>query len=127
MLSADGLVKDGGGFRLDDLALTSAALKLKASAETDNDHFLDKLRIDAAIADESKGRVLLPVKGAETYIDNARFQVAYGDRPTNDWTGMLSINGLKNATLSASAIALDMGGLAENLNDPASRHITFSV
>lgn len=127
VLSADGLVKDGGGFRLDDLALTSAALKLKASAETDNDHFLDKLRIDAAIADESKGRVLLPVKGAETYIDNARFQVAYGDRPTNDWTGMLSINGLKNATLSASAIALDMGGLAENLNDPASRHITFSV
>ncbi len=72
VLSADGFLKDAGGFRLDDLALNSAALKLKASAETGNDRFLNKLRIDASIADESKGRVLLPVKGAETYIDNAK-------------------------------------------------------
>ncbi len=127
VLSADGFLKDAGGFRLDDLALTSAALKLRASAETGSDHFLNRLLVDASIADESKGRVLLPVKGAETYIDNARFQVAYGDRPTNDWTGMLSVNGLKNATISASSIALDMGGLAENLNDSANRHITFKV
>ncbi|MHC5231496.1 translocation/assembly module TamB domain-containing protein [Brucella sp. LJL56] len=127
VLSADGLLKDAGGFRLDDLALNSAALKLKASAETGNDRFLNKLRIDASIADESKGRVLLPVKGAETYIDNAKFQVAYGDRPTNDWTGTLAIAGLKNATISAQSIALDMGGVAENLSDAANRHITFKV
>ncbi|WP_419190675.1 translocation/assembly module TamB domain-containing protein [Brucella tritici] len=127
VLSADGFLKDAGGFRLDDLALNSAALKLKASAETGNDRFLNKLRIDASIADESKGRVLLPVKGAETYIDNAKFQVAYGDRPTNDWTGTLAIAGLKNATISAQSIALDMGGVAENLEDAANRHITFKV
>ncbi len=127
VLSADGFLKDAGGFRLDDLALNSAALKLKASAETGNDRFLNKLRIDASIADESKGRVLLPVKGAETYIDNAKFQVAYGDRPTNDWTGTLAIAGLKNATISAQSIALDMGGVAENLDDAANRHVTFKV
>ncbi len=127
VLSADGFLKDAGGFRLDDLALNSAALKLKASAETGNDRFLNKLRIDASIADESKGRVLLPVKGAETYIDNAKFQVAYGDRPTNDWTGTLAIAGLKNATISAQSIALDMGGVAENLDNAANRHITFKV
>ncbi|OIS93065.1 translocation/assembly module TamB domain-containing protein [Brucella cytisi] len=127
VLSADGFLKDAGGFRLDDLALNSAALKLKASAETGNDRFLNKLRIDASIADESKGRVLLPVKGAETYIDNAKLQVAYGDRPTNDWTGTLAIAGLKNATISADSIALDMGGVAENLSDAANRHITFKV
>jgi translocation and assembly module TamB len=127
VLSADGFLKDAGGFRLDDLALTSAALKLKAAAESGNDHFLNKLSIDASITDESKGRVLLPVKGAETYIDNARFQVSYGDRPTNDWTGKLAVNGLKNATISASSVALDMGGVAENLNDAANRHITFKV
>ncbi|MFW7358362.1 MAG: translocation/assembly module TamB domain-containing protein [Brucella sp.] len=127
VLSADGFLKDAGGFRLDDLALNSAALKLKASAETGNDRFLNKLRIDASIADESKGRVLLPVKGAETYIDSAKFQVAYGDRPTNDWTGTLAIAGLKNATISAQSIALDMGGVAENLDDATNRHITFKV
>ncbi|MFK0683884.1 translocation/assembly module TamB domain-containing protein [Ochrobactrum sp. BD67] len=127
VLSADGFLKDAGGFRLDDLALNSAALKLKASAETGNDRFLNRLRVDASIADESKGRVLLPVKGAETYIDNAKFQIAYGDRPTNDWTGTLAVAGLKNATISARNIALDMGGVAENLSDAANRHITFKV
>jgi len=127
VLSADGLLKDAGGFRLDDLSLSTAALKLKAAAESGNDGFLQRLHVDATVADAAKGRVLLPVKGGETSVTDAHFQVAYGDRPTNDWTGTLAVSGLKNATLSASSIALDMGGVAENLNDPANRHITFNV
>ena len=126
-LSANGLLKDGGGFRLDDLSLNAAALKLKASAESGSDGFLNKLRVDASIQDESKSEVLLPVKGGETTINNATFQIAYGDRPTNDWTGKLAVSGFKNATISASSIALDMGGVAENLNDVANRHVTFDV
>ncbi|MEJ5080388.1 MULTISPECIES: translocation/assembly module TamB domain-containing protein [unclassified Ochrobactrum] len=126
-LSANGLLKDGGGFRLDDLALKSAALNVKASAESGNDGFLNKLRVDATIQDDSKGQVLLPVKGAETAINNATLQIAYGDRPTNDWTGKLAVTGFKNATISASSIALDMGGVAENLNDAANRRVTFDV
>ena len=70
-LVANGLLKDGGGFRLDDLALNTAALKIKASAESGNDGFLNKLRVDAAIQDDSKGEVLLPVKGGDTTINNA--------------------------------------------------------
>ncbi|MCV9906338.1 translocation/assembly module TamB [Brucella sp. HL-2] len=126
-LSANGFLKDGGGFRLDDLALTTAALKVKASAESGSDGFLNKLRVDANIQDDSKGQVLLPVKGGETTINNATLQIAYGDRPTNDWTGKLAIAGFKNATVSASSIALDMGGAAENLNDAANRRVTFDV
>ena len=126
-LSANGLLKDGGGFRLDDLALTTAALKVKASAESGSDGFLNKLRVDANIQDDSKGEVLLPVKGGETTINNATLQIAYGDRPTNDWTGKLAVSGFKNATVSASSIALDMGGVAENLGDITNRHVTFNV
>lgn len=126
-LSANGLLKDGGGFRLDDLALTTAALKVKASAESGSDGFLNKLRVDANIQDDSKGQVLLPVKGGETTINNATLQISYGDRPTNDWIGKLAIAGFKNATVSASSIALDMGGVAENLGDIANRHVTFNV
>ena len=126
-LTANGLLKDGGGFRLDDLALNTAAMKIKASAESDTSGFLNKLRVDADIRDDSKGEVLLPVKGAQTTINNATLQIAYGDRPTNDWTGKLAVSGFKNASVSASSIALDMGGVAENLNDATSRHITFNV
>ncbi len=127
VLAADGVLKDAGGFRLDALTVQSAALKLDASAESGSDHFLNKLRIDAAIADEAKGRVLLPVKGGETYVDNARLQIAYGDRPSNDWTGQLAVKNYHNATIAASDIKLDMGGVAENLNNAAERHITFKV
>lgn len=126
-LAAEGVVKDQGGFRLDNLAVNSAAMKLQASAESGSDHFLNRLRIDAQINDEAKGRVLLPVKGGETFIDNARLQVSYGDRPSNDWTGQLAVKNYHNGTLSASDITLDMGGVAENLNDAANRHITFKV
>lgn len=126
-LVANGLLKDGGGFRLDDLALNSAALNVKASAESGSDGFLNKLRVDANIRDDSKGQVLLPVKGGETSINNATLQISYGDRPTNDWTGKLAVEGFKNATVSASNIVVDMGGVAENLNDASNRRVTFNV
>ncbi len=100
---------------------------MKASAESGSDGFLNKLRVDANIQDDSKDQILLPVKGGETTINNATLQVSYGDRPTNDWTGKLAIAGFKNATVSASSIALDMGGVAENLNDAANRRVTFDV
>lgn len=126
-LSAKGLLRDAGGFRLDDLALKSAALDLKAEAESDNVGFLNRLRVDASIRDEEKGHVLLPLKGGETFVDNARLQISYGDRPTDDWIGKLEIANFTNATISASSIALDMGGIAQNLNNPTDRHITFNV
>lgn len=88
---------------------------------------MNKLRVDANIQDDSKDQVLLPVKGGETTINNASLQISYGDRPTNDWTGKFAISGFKNATVSASSIALDMGGVAENLNDAANRRVTFDV
>lgn len=126
-LNAGGLLRDAGGFRLDNLTLNSAVLNVKAAAESGTDGFLRRLNVDAAIQDQQGGRVLLPVKGAETSIGSAKFQINYGDRPTNDWVGLLTVAGLKNATLTAADITLNMGGVAEGLNDPANRHITFDV
>lgn len=126
-LSALGLIKDEGGLRLDDLALDSAALKLAASAESGKDGFLNRLRVDLTLADAEKGRVLLPVSGGETSVANARFQLAFGDRPTNDWVGRLDVAKLKTADLTSDHISFDMGGVAENLDQPDARHITFDV
>src|SRR5690606_8670919 len=102
------MLKDAGGFRLDDLTLNNAAMKLKAAADTGDDGFLTMLRIDGTTADEANGRVLLPVKGAETSIANAKLQLAYGTNPGNDWTGTLAIAGLQTATFTAANIGIDM-------------------
>ncbi|MGU3574224.1 translocation/assembly module TamB domain-containing protein [Brucellaceae bacterium C25G] len=126
-LSALGIIKDEGGMRLDDLALDSAALKLAASAESGKDGFLNRLRVDLTLADAEKGRVLLPVSGGETSVANARLQIAFGDRPTNDWVGRLDVAKLKTANLTSENISFDMGGVAENLDKPDARHITFDV
>lgn len=126
-LSALGLIKDQGGMRLDDLSLDSAALKLAAAAESGKDGFLNRLRVDLTLEDVKNGRVLLPVSGGETSVANARLQIAFGDRPTNDWVGRLDIAKLETANLTSDHISLDMGGVAENLDKPDARHITFDV
>jgi translocation and assembly module TamB len=127
VFAAHGLVKDAGGVRIDGIDLTSAALNLTASAETGADSFLRRLRVDARLIDPSGKRVVLPVPGGDTTVENAALHVAFGDRPTNDWTGTLDINGLATGDLAAKNIALKMGGLAENLDVPNARHVSFSV
>ncbi|MBB2972021.1 translocation and assembly module TamB [Mesorhizobium sp. RMAD-H1] len=126
-LAANGLVKDAGGVRVDNIDLTSAAMTLTASAETGSDGFLNRLRIDGRIADPTGKRVVLPVAGGQTTVENAALQVSFGDRPTNDWTGSLDIANLATSNFASRTIALKMGGVAENLDLPTARHITFKV
>ncbi|WP_311031831.1 translocation/assembly module TamB domain-containing protein [Mesorhizobium koreense] len=126
-LLADGVVKDSGGVILDRLNLASNALKLDGSLETTSDGFLRRLKLDASIADPTGKTVLLPVSGAQTTIENAKLAVAFGDDPDQKWTGSLDIAGLTSPTFASENIALDMGGVAENMDQPASRHISFST
>lgn len=126
-LTANGMVKDAGGMRLDEMVLKNASLKLSASAETSTDGFLNRLRVDGSIADQDGAPVLLPVSGGNTSIKDARIQIAFGDRPDNDWLGHVEINGLNAGQVSSKNIAFQLGGIAENLNIPSERHITFNV
>lgn len=126
-LAANGLIKDSGGFRLDNFSLSNAALQVKAKAETATDGFLTRLSLDALIADQEKGRVLLPVSGGETSLASARLTLDYGDRQSNDWTGKLLVEGLQAGDFSAQQTVLDMGGAAENLQDAQDRHVGFNI
>ncbi|WP_420801421.1 translocation/assembly module TamB domain-containing protein [Pseudochrobactrum algeriensis] len=126
-LAANGFIKDGGGFRLDNFNLSNAALQVQAKAETANDGFLTRLNLDALIADQEKGRVLLPVSGGQTSLASARLTLDYGDRQSADWTGKLLVEGLQAGDFSAQQTVLDMGGAAENLQDAQNRHVGFNI
>lgn len=126
-LAANGFIKDGGGFRLDNFNLSNAALQVQAKAETANDGFLTRLTLDALIADREKGRVLLPVSGGQTSLASARLTLDYGDRQSADWTGKLLVEGLQAGDFSAQQTVLDMGGAAENLQDAQNRHVGFNI
>jgi translocation and assembly module TamB len=127
-LNAGGLVKDAGGFRLDSLDLDSAALNIAATAETAADGFLQRLNLDATIADAANNnKVVLPVPGGETTVDRAAFTLSFGETATEEWNGSIDIDGLTTGTFGSEEIAITLNGLAQNLAQPGSRRITFNA
>jgi translocation and assembly module TamB len=126
-LAADGLVHDAGGFDLSSIKLSSAALTLDGSASTTKDNFLRRLKLDATIADPGGKKVILPVPGGSTTVDNASLALDFGDDASGKWTGSLKIGDLTTTTFSAKTVALGLGGMAQNLDQPSSRRITFQT
>ncbi|TKT80419.1 DUF490 domain-containing protein [Aquamicrobium sp. LC103] len=126
-LTANGLVRDAGGFVLEALDLQSAALDLTASAETGGDGFLHRLAIDANVDNNSAEPVVLPVPGGNTTVDRAKLTVAFGDSADEQWTGKILVEQLATPEFSAGRAEFDLGGLARNLEQAQNRQITFNV
>lgn len=126
-LAAHGLIKDSGGFRLDNFSLSNAALQVKAQAETATDGFLTRLNLDARIADQHNERILLPVSGGQTSVASAHLTIDYGESDSGDWTGKLLVDDLQAGDFTAQSTVLDMGGAALDLNDALNRSIGFNV
>lgn len=126
-LEAQGFIRDEGGFRLDALDLESAALTLSASAETTADSFLRRLAIDASVEDPSGDVVVLPVPGGDTTVQHAALTLSYGESADDDWSGSLDIRGLDTASFAAETMELDLAGVAQNLDQPNERRITFDL
>lgn len=125
-LTVAGVARDAGGVVVDEIDLASGALTLKGNAETTPDGFLRRLSLDADIADPNAQKVILPVAGGETRIERASFDLSFGEQGEN-WTGKLDLDGLETGTFTAAALDLDLGGLAQNLDQPADRLLTFAV
>jgi translocation and assembly module TamB len=126
-LVADGVFKNGGGLRLESLDLQSGALALSAAAETTADNFLQRLTLDATVENQSAEKVVLPVPGGQTTVDRAALTVAFGENADENWTGSLTVAELSSDTFAAENVSLTANGVAENLNRPAERRITFAV
>lgn len=126
-LTATGVSHDAGGFELQSLDLTSAALALKAAMRTSADGFLDRLSLDASISDANARKVVLPVAGGESTVDRADLKLSFGETSGEQWSGNLDIAGLTSGDLSAQKIAIVLSGLAQNLNQPEQRAITFNI
>jgi translocation and assembly module TamB len=126
-LTASGLFRDAGGFRLDSLNLNSAALNLSAAAETATDGFLQRLKLAATIEDQAAGKVLLPVPGGKTSVGRAALTLSFGEGAAQEWTGSIDVAQLTTGTFGADKVTVAVGGLAQNLARAASRHITFNA
>jgi translocation and assembly module TamB len=119
----DGVNKTAGGLRLDRLRLAGATLTLDGRLETGPDNFLQSLNLTGDLGDPRADPVTLPVPGARTQLHSATLHVEYGNART--WTGYLGLDRLVAGDIEFEDITLNMGGLAENLQDPATRSVTI--
>ncbi|MEW5424319.1 translocation/assembly module TamB [Amorphus sp. 3PC139-8] len=126
LVTASGVVRDSGGFVLDQLDVTSAQLTLSASAETTTDGFLRRLSVNGKLADPEGDAVVLP-SGGGTSIQDGTIQLAFGEGGREDWNGRIELTGLSSGTISAETVRVILGGLAQNLNNPDARRVTFGI
>ncbi len=125
-LSARALLRSEGGIELTGLNLGGGQLALDASASVTPDNFVSRLELAASIADPAGARVTLPVPGSDTSVNSARFNVDFGTGGSEDWRADLAVSGLSTADFAAQDVTFAMGGVASNLNDPATRMVTFN-
>lgn len=126
-LTAEGLKRNDGGFELQSLALDGEALDVNARVVTAPDGFVRSLGLFAQLGTTDNRHVVLPVPGGQTTVDRATVKLSFGETEANNWTGSVDISQLATSTFSSGRTQITLGGLAENLNDPAARRVSFSA
>lgn len=126
-LQASALVRSAGGFDISAIRLSGGQLSLEGSGATTSDGFLNRLALQAVVADPGGARVLLPVPGAETSIESAQLTVDFGGAANEDWTANIAARGFTNGDLAARDVTMAASGVAANLTDPATRRLTFNA
>ncbi len=125
-LTVDALVKSAGGLDIANLTLSGGQLGLTARAQTTADNFLSLLDLTATVADPEGNRVRLPVPGASTLVQGGQVRIAFGTAASDEWQAQVAIEGLETDGFEARDFALGVGGVARNLEDPATRMVTFN-
>lgn len=126
-LQAAALVRSEGGIDLTGLKLSGGQLALDGNLATTSDGFLNRLDLTATIADPNGSVVLLPVPGQATSIQRAELRVDFGGNGAEDWRANLNATGFSNGDIAAEALIAKASGVAANLNDPATRRLTFNA
>jgi len=124
-LSADALVRSAGGFEISDLKLSGGQLALEANASTTADNFLSRLDLRVRIADPAGELVTLPAPGGAK-VRGADLVIDFGRDGSENWSAVLDIDEVGTPDFAAETVALNIGGVASNLSDPAKRMVTFN-
>ena len=114
-----------GGLRIDTLDIAGAALKLTGGLETGPDNFLRNLTLMGTLGDPRGPALVLPVPGGRTRIHSGVLHVNFGN--ASRWDGLLVLDRLEAADIEMEDVTVRMGGLAQNLEDPATRKVTVNL
>lgn len=125
-LSLNALMREQGGITLADFRLTGGQLSLVATGATTADGFLHRLALTGEIGAPDGARVILPVPGASTLIERAKFEIDFGANGSEDWRGTFEALGFSTPDFAAQSLTLSAFGVAAALDDPQNRRITIN-
>lgn len=124
-LRVEGVRKTGGGTRVDTMSLRGAVLSLDGHLDTAADGFPRSLGLSGTLGDPAAAPVTLPVPGGRTTLNSAQIYVNFGGGTR--WNGILVLDRLTAGDIEMEDVTLNMGGVARNLDDPATRAVTMNV
>lgn len=121
-----GVRKAAGGLRVSEVAIAGAVLDLHGNLETGSDGFLRDLALTGTLGSPTAAQpVLLPVPGGRTTLQSAALHVRFGEGTR--WNGLVVLDRLSAGDIEMEDVTLRLGGLAQNLDDPATRKVTVNV
>ncbi|EJF85444.1 translocation/assembly module TamB domain-containing protein [Bartonella rattimassiliensis] len=117
-----------GVTHLDQVVLEGKAMNVIANAEITADGFLRRLFVDGKMAlDNEKKSVHLSVSEAPKSANTVALTIDYGREGQQSWNGRLVVHHLSNKNIYIRDAVFDMGGVSENLDNAASRHVGVQV
>ncbi|GAA5096744.1 translocation/assembly module TamB domain-containing protein [Bartonella acomydis] len=126
-LKAEARVTKEGITHLDRIALQSETMNVIANAEITADGFLRRLFVDGKMAFDKENRVTHSLLEVPMYVDNLALNIDYGREGKQSWNGRLVVHHVKDKNIHIRDAIFDMGGVSENLDNAASRHVGIQV
>ncbi|MBX4335313.1 translocation/assembly module TamB domain-containing protein [Bartonella raoultii] len=127
-LETDARITKEGITYVDRVVLQGKEINVVANAEITADKFLRRLFVDGQMAfDKEKEAVHLSQSKAPIRVDNLTLTIDYGREGQQSWKGRLVAHHLSNKNMHIRDAVFDMGGVSENLDNAASRHVGIQV
>ncbi|UTO28439.1 translocation/assembly module TamB domain-containing protein [Bartonella harrusi] len=127
-LKAEARMTEKGVTHLDHMVIEGKAMNVVANAVITADGFLRRLFIDGKMAlDKENGAMRLTTSEGLMHADNLALNIDYGREGQQSWNGQLVLHHLRNKNIHINDALFVMGGVSENLDNPASRHVGIQV
>ncbi|WP_455477076.1 translocation/assembly module TamB domain-containing protein [Bartonella sp. B41] len=127
-LEAEARMTREGVTHLDHMAIQGEAINIVTNAEITADGFLRRLFFDGKIAFSKKEKsVHSSVLEAPVHTNNFALTIDYGREGQQFWKGQFVVHHFSNKNVYIHDAVFDLGGVSENLDNVASRHVGIQV
>jgi len=107
-----------GRASLDNLTLTTSALRITGEIALSAERLPEHFRLDVILQDSGGSPVLLPLAGAETHLMRASLRARFDRRLGDAWSLSGDLQGLQNADVTLESVELAASGMIQSEETP---------